>query len=108
MDVNGGYFKRILWVDLTGGESRTLEFGDAFALKYIGGRGFGIKLLWDHLRKVGLDLDPLSPDNLLVIAPGPLTGLYLPASGKTSFVSVSPAPPAATPTATWAAASGWS
>ena len=58
-------------------------------MKYVGGRGFGIKLLWDHLRKVGFDIDPLGPDNLVVIAPGPLTGLYLPASGKTSFVSLS-------------------
>jgi aldehyde:ferredoxin oxidoreductase len=91
MTLYGGYFKKILWIDLTSGESRTLDFGDAFALKYVGGRGFGIKLLWDHLRKVGFDIDALSPDNLLVIAPGPLTGLYLPASGKTSFVSLSPA-----------------
>lgn len=91
MNVYGGYFKKILWVDLTSGESRALEFGDAFALKYVGGRGFGIKLLWDHLRDAGFDIDPLGPDNLLVIAPGPLTGLYLPASGKTSFVSLSPA-----------------
>ncbi len=91
MTLYGGYFKKILWVDLTSGESRNLEFGDAFAEKYVGGRGFGIKLLWDHLRDKGFDIDPLSPENLLVIAPGPLSGLYLPASGKTSFVSLSPA-----------------
>lgn len=91
MSLGGGYFQKILWVDLSSGESRNLDFGEAFALKYIGGRGFGVKLLWDHLRKRGFDIDPLGPDNLLVIAPGPLTGLYLPASGKTSFVSLSPA-----------------
>jgi len=91
MNVDGGYFRKILWVDLTSGESSILNFGDEFAMKYIGGRGFGIKLLWDHLRKVGFTIDPLSPENLIVIAPGPLSGLYLPASGKMSFVSLSPA-----------------
>jgi len=91
MNVDGGYFRKILLVDLTSGESSILNFGDEFAMKYIGGRGFGIKLLWDHLRKVGFTIDPLSPENLIVIAPGPLSGLYLPASGKMSFVSLSPA-----------------
>ena len=91
MTFDGGYFRKILWVDLSSGESRILDFGDAFASKYVGGRGFGMKLLWDHLRAVGFDIDPLGPENLIVIAPGPLTGLYLPASGKTSFVSLSPA-----------------
>jgi len=91
MTLDGGYFKKILWIDLSSGESRILDFGDEFAMKYIGGRGFGVKLLWDHLRKVGLGVDPLGPDNLLIIAPGPLSGLYLPASGKVSFVSLSPA-----------------
>jgi len=64
-----------------------LEFDEAFASKYIGGRGFGAKLVWDNLQRV---VDPLDPENLLVISPGPLSGLYLPASGKTSFISISP------------------
>ncbi|MDQ1256526.1 MAG: aldehyde:ferredoxin oxidoreductase [Candidatus Hydrogenedentes bacterium] len=36
-------------------------------------------------------MDPLGPENLLAIAPGPLTGAYLPSSGKNSFVTISPA-----------------
>jgi len=86
--IKGGYFWKILWIDLDRDEVRPLEFDEAFALKYIGGRGFGAKLLWDHLQK--RTVDPLGPDNLLVISPGSLAGLYLPASGKTSFVSISP------------------
>ena len=69
MTLDGGYFRKILWVDLSSGESRILDFGDAFASKYVGGRGFGMKLLWDHLRAVGFDIDPLGPENLIVIAP---------------------------------------
>src|SRR5512136_1960450 len=86
--IKGGYFWNILWVDLDHGEAKSLEFDEAFASKYIGGRGFGAKLIWDHLKKG--TMDPLSPENLLVISPGPLAGLYLPASGKTSFISISP------------------
>ena len=86
--IKGGYFWKILWVDLDRHEVKPLEFDDAFALKYIGGRGFGAKLLWDHIRKGSID--PLSPENLLIISAGPLSGLYLPASGKTSFISISP------------------
>ncbi len=86
--IKGGYFWKILWVDLDREEATPLEFDDAFALKYIGGRGFGAKLLWDHLQKGAIH--PLGPENLLVISPGPLAGLYLPASGKTSFASISP------------------
>lgn len=86
--IRGGYFWKILWINLDRGEAKALEFDEAFALKYVGGRGFGAKLVWDHLRKG--NIDPLGPENLLVISPGPLGGLYLPASGKTSFISISP------------------
>ena len=86
--IKGGYFWKILWIDLERETVSPLEFDESFALRYIGGRGFGAKLLWDKLRKG--PIDPLGPENLLVISPGPLGGLYLPASGKTSFVSVSP------------------
>ena len=88
MKIEGGYSKKILEVDLSSQSTRTLELSDRFILKYIGGRGFGAKLVWDNLRP---GLDPLGPDNVVAIAPGPLTGLFLPASGKTSFVSISPA-----------------
>ncbi len=86
--IKGGYFWKILWIDLEHEEVKHLEFDDDFASKYIGGRGFGAKLLWDHIQK--RKVDPLGPENLLVISPGPLAGLFLPASGKTSFVSISP------------------
>ena len=48
-------------------------------------------MVWENLKDHDFKIDPLGPENLLAIAPGPLTGVYLPASGKTSFVSISPA-----------------
>ncbi len=86
----GGYFGKILHVDMTSGESTTIPIDDKFIESYIGGRGFAIKLLWDNLKNKG-DVDPLGSDNMLAVAAGPLTGVYLPSSGKNSFASISPA-----------------
>ena len=74
-------------MDLTSGQVKPQPIGEDFALQYIGGRGFGAKLLYDGLERIK---GPLDPSNLIIIAPGPLTGCFLPASTKTSFVSLSP------------------
>ena len=91
MSIRSGYFKTHLAVDLGKGSCDRLSLPDEFVERYIGGRGFGAKLLWDHLRALNFSLDPLGPENLLVVASGPLTGTYIPSSGKCSFISVSPA-----------------
>lgn len=90
MAIKSGYFKQQLHVDLTTGRSERRKLADEFLEQYIGGRGFGAKLVWDHLVQHNFHIDPLGPENLLVLAPGPLTGTYLPSSGKCSFVAVSP------------------
>ena len=87
----GGYFGKLLEVDLTAGSSRTVELDDSFIESFIGGRGFGVKILFDHIRKQNGRIDPLGPENILIIAPGPLSGVYMPSSGKNSFITISPA-----------------
>ena len=91
MSIRSGYFKKHLAIDLSSGSCERLDLSDDFIEKYIGGRGFGAKLVWDNLRKHNFKIDPLGEENLVVIAPGPLTGAYLPSSGKNSFVAISPA-----------------
>ncbi len=91
MSVKSGYFKKYLHIDLTKNSKEVRELSELFLETYIGGRGFGAKLVWDNLRNHNFNVSPLSPENLLVIAPGPLTGVYLPSSGKNSFVTISPA-----------------
>ncbi len=91
MSLKSGYFKKHLHVDLTNGTAQHRELSDNFLERYIGGRGFGAKLVWDNLKKHDFRVNPLGPENLLVIASGPLTGVYLPSSGKTSFAAISPA-----------------
>ena len=89
--VKGGYFHKILRVDLSTKAWEVETISDDFILQYLGGRGFGAKLIWDNLKDNNYKIDPLGKENLLVFAPGPFTGLYLPSSGKGSFVSISPA-----------------
>ncbi|MDY6893313.1 MAG: aldehyde ferredoxin oxidoreductase family protein [Chloroflexota bacterium] len=91
MSIKSGYFKKHLHVDLTQGSAERRDLADTFVEKYVGGRGFGAKLVWDNLKKYDFKIDPLGPENLMVVAPGPLTGVYLPSSGKNSFVAISPA-----------------
>ncbi len=91
MSIKSGYFKRYVQVDLSDGDCGSLELSDHFIKTFVGGRGFGAKLIWDNLVKNNFSIDPLGPENVIAIAAGPLTGTYLPSSGKCSFVSISPA-----------------
>ncbi|MDQ7781041.1 MAG: aldehyde ferredoxin oxidoreductase family protein, partial [Planctomycetota bacterium] len=82
------YGGTILRVDMTSGRVRKEPVSEKLASDYIGGRGFTAKILYDELRA---GTDPLGPDNKLVMASGPLAGLFLPAGGKTTFAAKSPA-----------------
>ncbi len=53
---------------------------------FIGGRGLAAKILWDEVK----DVDPLSPDNKLVVAAGPFNGLRTPSGGKLVIAAKSP------------------
>jgi aldehyde:ferredoxin oxidoreductase len=82
-----GYKGTILSVDLDKRKAARKSLKQDFARKYIGGRGFGAKILYDE---VGPEVEPLSPKNLLIMATGPLTGTSAPGS-KMSFIAKSPA-----------------
>lgn len=83
-----GYAGTILRVNLTMGTIRKQALPEEFADKYIGGRGFVARLLYDEIPK---GCDPFSRDNIVVMANGPLSGYYLPGSGKLHFGTKSPA-----------------
>ncbi|MCD5409828.1 MAG: aldehyde ferredoxin oxidoreductase family protein [Methanocellales archaeon] len=82
-----GYADKILWVDLAKGVMESKELPKELKEEYLGGRGLGVKLVYDN----GVDVDPLGPGNILVFAAGPLTGTSAPASGRFCVVSKSPA-----------------
>jgi aldehyde:ferredoxin oxidoreductase len=54
--------------------------------QFIGARGLAAKILWDEVKGV----DPLSPDNKLIIAAGPFNGLRTPSGGKLVVAAKSP------------------
>jgi len=91
MEIKSGYFRKWLDVDLSAPSCQRKPLSEEFVDQYVGGRGFGAKLVWDNLARHDFRIDPLGPENLLVIAPGPLTGLYVPSSGKCNFIAISPA-----------------
>jgi len=82
-----GWNGRLLRVDLTKGKTVVQDYSDEFARRFVGGRGFAVKLLWDELKP---GTDPLSPGNMLIFATGPLTGFVIPNSGKMVVASKSP------------------
>lgn len=82
----GGYANRIARINLTDGQVRYEEIKEEDARKYIGGRGLGVKYLLDN----GPEVEPLSPDNILCVMVGPLTGTEAKMSGRLCVVTKSP------------------
>ncbi len=82
-----GYAGRILEVDLA---KRTFTFrplDEQTARLYIGGKGYGTRLLYDMTRP---GIDPLGPENPLIFATGPLNGSVAPQSNRFAVVCKSP------------------
>lgn len=82
-----GYAGRILYVDLSEGKATVAETPSDLKARYLGGCGFGAKLLYDT---VPAGADALGAANALVLATGPVTGTIIPSSGMTVSVSKSP------------------
>lgn len=82
-----GWTGNFLNVDLSKSKTTPEQYEKKIALDFLGGRGFAAKILWDRL-KTGTD--PLSPENKLIFAAGPLTAIGLPNSGKLVVASKSP------------------
>ena len=88
MNTWHGYTGKILDVDLTSAIISETELDRSLAENYMGGKGFGAKILYDQLPP---KCEPLSADNILVFATGPLTGTFAPSSGRFEVCTKSPA-----------------
>lgn len=82
----GGYRNRVAWVDLSTGQTEYKPIDEEDARKYIGGRGLGAKYVFDN----GPEVEPLSPDNILCLMTGPLTGTDVNLSGRIAACTKSP------------------
>jgi len=82
-----GYAGKILRVDLATGKLLSVDFPKELAYAFLGGSGLGTKILWDE---VGPKIEPLMPENELIIAVGPFTGTIYPTAGRFEVVTKSP------------------
>lgn len=82
-----GYQGKILRVNLTDRTIKTEPLDFETAVKYVGGRGLGTKYMLDE---VDPTVDPLSPENKLMIVTGPLTGTPNPTGGRYMVVTKGP------------------
>jgi len=87
-EVHKGYANRTLYVNLSSGIIREKPVTDDMKKKFTGGRGFGLKLLWDSIKPT---TRWNSEENELLITTGPLCGTTQYAgSGKSLCLSISP------------------
>jgi len=83
----GGYKNRILRVNLTDRTLSQESLSEDLIHDYIGGRGFGVKLLYDDLKP---GIDPLGEENELIFVTGPLAGTNAQSFGRWKVFFKSP------------------
>jgi aldehyde:ferredoxin oxidoreductase len=81
-----GWIGNILEVDLSNGRI-SVEPTEKYVDDYLGGRGIGVRLVYD---KYVPGTDALDPSNPLLFNTGPLTGTAMPSSGRTDVTALSP------------------
>ncbi len=82
-----GYLNKYIEVDLATKDIGVHNTEELPLQEYLGGRGLGSYLLW---RRNKAGVDPLSPENHLIIMTGPYTGTSTPFSAYFSVVTKSP------------------
>ena len=82
-----GYVGKYARINLSTKSVVVEDLKPEFAKKYIGGAGFGARILWDELKG---GEDPFSPENKLIVSTGPFTGTLIPGSGNIFYQFKSP------------------
>jgi aldehyde:ferredoxin oxidoreductase len=86
--LDKGYTDKILYVNVGSGEIKEKAVPALMKEKFIGGRGYGLKLLWEGTRP---DTKWDDPDNEINISSGPIGGItQYSGTGKSICVSISP------------------
>ena len=96
----GGFADHIAHVDLTSKSVAYKGVPEDWARLYMGARGLGVRYVLEN----GPEVDPLSPENILCVMNGPLTGTAVNMSGRLAIVTKSPL----TGTVTDSHQGGWS
>ncbi|MFN2362827.1 MAG: aldehyde ferredoxin oxidoreductase N-terminal domain-containing protein, partial [Halarsenatibacteraceae bacterium] len=75
------------WINLNNGEIKKEETPVNVFKDFLGSRGYAAKLLYDN---VGTEVEPFSPENLLIYSPGLLTGTPWPTGARYNVTAKSP------------------
>jgi aldehyde:ferredoxin oxidoreductase len=81
-----GHQGKILHVDIGKKKSWVEEIPEEWRKLYIGSRGINARILWDYCKDPEITWD--DPRNIIIYAPGAVTGTTAPASGRTSVTTV--------------------
>jgi len=82
-----GFIGKLLVVDISQNRVSEEPLNEEYASNFLGGAGYCVRYLFDHLDK---NTDPLSPDNILMFMTGPLCGSNAPTSGRFVVCAKSP------------------
>ncbi|HSQ33597.1 MAG TPA: aldehyde ferredoxin oxidoreductase N-terminal domain-containing protein, partial [Peptostreptococcaceae bacterium] len=74
-----GYMGKVLRINLSTKECKFEALNEKSAYDYIGCRGLGVKT---YIDEVDPNVEPLSEENKVIIATGPLTGTTAPTGGR--------------------------
>jgi aldehyde:ferredoxin oxidoreductase len=86
--LDKGYTDKILYVNVGETKIREKDVPPVMKEKFIGGKGYGLRLLWDATLP---DTKWDDPDNEIVISSGPIGGItQYSGTGKSLVVSISP------------------
>ena len=82
-----GYLGKIARIDLSNSSVKTEELSDDFIRKWVGGVGFGARILWEEV-PAGVDWD--DPENRMVWTSGPLAGSGVYGAGTFNVAAIGP------------------
>ncbi|MDZ4178165.1 MAG: aldehyde ferredoxin oxidoreductase family protein [Coriobacteriia bacterium] len=85
--MRGGYAGRVLRIDLTDRSVTEYPWSDAQRKATLGGKIMAAQILYDLLEP---GIDPLGPENVLVVSTGPLTGTGAPSTARFNVSALSP------------------
>ena len=85
--MSKGYTGKILRIDLSNKNITEETHGDTFYRRYVGGWGM---IGYHLLKELPPMIDPLGPENKLIFAAGPITGVPLPGNGRNAVGAKSP------------------
>lgn len=81
------YAGKVLKIDLTTRKEEEYPFTDKQRELFLGGKIMAAKILYDNIKG---PIDPLSPENMLIVTSCPLNGLGAPSSSRFNISGVSP------------------